>query len=118
MLQKLIKKKLDEYSLEEFYENEFVKLRKESNKYYEKNLQIKYQTHDKLNRYMDILPYKLTMTTTDGKTYNETNYFNGNYILGSNGMVDFLCCQGPLNNTFNDFWKVVLMNNVHTIICK
>jgi receptor-type tyrosine-protein phosphatase O len=69
-----------------------------------------------LNRYTDILPYEKNMATLDGKEFSGENYFNGNYILGWDNQVDFIATQGPLKQTYNDFWKVLLVNNIFTIV--
>ena len=58
----------------------------------------------------------LTNVTTDGKELRDDNYFNGNYILNKSGQVEFIACQGPLKNTVEDFWKMVMVNKVNSII--
>lgn len=72
----------------------------------------------KKNRYSDIFPMRMTMATTDGKVFNEQNYLNANYVLGPRGEVDFIGCQGPLENTFDDFWNMIRVNSVELIIGK
>ena len=104
--------------MEDKFDTEFDNLRQKSKKLYKTNKISQYEEHKNKNRYVDILSYKLTMATTDGKGYNGSNYFNGNYIVGQDGGVDYVACQGPLKNTFDDFWNVVLVNNIHTIVGK
>lgn len=70
------------------------------------------------NRYASCLPYSLNMVTTDGKGFNGPNYFNGNYILGVNGEVEFIATQGPIPESFNDVWNIIIKNKVHTIVGK
>jgi receptor-type tyrosine-protein phosphatase O len=58
------------------------------------------------------------MVTTDGKGFNGPNYFNGNYILGANNEVEFIATQGPIPDSFNDFWNIIILNKVHTMVGK
>ena len=58
------------------------------------------------------------MVTLDGKGYNGPNYFNGNYIVAKSGNVDFIATQGPLEQTVEDFWNVVMLNGVSSIVGK
>lgn len=60
----------------------------------------------------------LSLVTTDGEDYNSKNYINGNYILDKSGKTEFIACQGPLQNTTEDFWQMVLVNNVESIVGK
>lgn len=61
---------------------------------------------------------QINMATLDGKGYNGPNYFNGNYIVSKNGNVDIVATQGPLEQTTEDFWNVVMLNNVSMIVGK
>ena len=72
--------------------------------------------HISQNRYTDIIPNTLNMSTLDGKKYKKENYFNGNYIMDRDGKVNFIATQGPLEETTEDFWKMVILNDVKTIV--
>ena len=52
----------------------------------------------------------------DGKKYKNENYFNGNYIMDRDGKVDFIATQGPLEQTTENFWKMVILNDLNTIV--
>jgi protein tyrosine phosphatase len=104
--------------VEQILENEFYFLAKDSKKVYKKCKIEDSEAHIGKNRYKDINPMKLNMVTLDGKGYNGPNYFNGNYILGKDGNVDFIATQGPLKSTTEDFWNVVMLNCVPMIVGK
>ena len=61
-------------------------------------------------------PYTMNMATTDGKGFNGVNFYHGNYIIGPQNQVEVIASQGPLDNTVDDFWKIVIINNVYTVI--
>ena len=79
---------------------------------------IEYEEHIEKNRYPDIIPNSLNLSTLDGKAYADSNYFNGNYIMNREGKVNFIATQGPLRKTTEDFWNMIMLNNVNTIIGK
>ena len=59
---------------------------------------------------------ELTIATTNGHTFDRTNYFNGNYILDRPGRVQFIATQGPLEETTEDFWHMVVVNKSNFIV--
>jgi len=97
-------------------ENEFHELGEESTKLYDRLDVIDFEKHEKKNRYSSILPMSLTLVTLDGKEYSGHNYFNGNYVLNKKGQVEFIACQGPLKNTVEDFWTMIIKNKVNSIV--
>ena len=97
-------------------EEEFKQLEKESAPVYKSGKVIPCESHKSKNRYKNIAPLQVNMTTLDGNGYNGPNYFNGNYILGKSGNVDFIATQGPLEKTVEDFWNVVMLNGVSSVV--
>ncbi|XP_041934315.1 receptor-type tyrosine-protein phosphatase O isoform X2 [Alosa sapidissima] len=69
------------------------------------------------NRYTNILPYDfsrvklITMHNDEG-----LDYINANYIPGYNSPREYIATQGPLPETRNDFWKMVLQQKSHIVV--
>ncbi|XP_069084560.1 receptor-type tyrosine-protein phosphatase O isoform X2 [Pleurodeles waltl] len=69
------------------------------------------------NRYTNILPYDfsrvkiVSMNEEDG-----TDYINANYLPGYNSPQEYIATQGPLPETRNDFWKMILQQKSKIIV--
>nr|XP_021484029.1 tyrosine-protein phosphatase non-receptor type 20 isoform X2 [Meriones unguiculatus] len=65
------------------------------------------------NRYRDILPYDSTRVPL-GKN---KDYINASYIKIVNGEEEYfyIATQGPLPDTIQDFWQMVMENNCNVI---
>lgn len=69
------------------------------------------------NRYTNILPYDfsrvkiMSMHTDEG-----SDYINANYIPGYRSPKEYIATQGPLPETRNDFWKMVLQQKSPIIV--
>ena len=57
------------------------------------------------NRWGNIIALEKTRVHLDGRT-PDTDYINANYIDVGDG-EEFIACQAPLPNTFDDFWWMV-----------
>lgn len=66
------------------------------------------------NRYTDVLPYDDTRVRLMGVA----DYINADHVRKSVGGHDYwyLCSQGPLDATLNDFWRMVWEQNVRIIV--
>ncbi|XP_078353190.1 receptor-type tyrosine-protein phosphatase S-like [Oculina patagonica] len=69
------------------------------------------------NRYKNIIPYdhtRVTLAEVDG--YPGSDYINANFIDGYNHHCKFIATQGPVANTFGDFWRTVWDQGVCVIV--
>ncbi|EGR28056.1 protein-tyrosine phosphatase protein, putative, partial [Ichthyophthirius multifiliis] len=74
------------------------------------------------NRYCDIIPYKSTVVQVSGDSDKE-KYINANYIYTTfpyRSSNYYIATQGPLNQTFDNFWKMIWEHESRVIImlCK
>lgn len=69
------------------------------------------------NRYTNILPYdfsRVQLVTTEEE--DDADYINANYIPGYNSLQEYIATQGPLPDTRNDFWKMILQQKSQIIV--
>ncbi|XP_037556992.1 receptor-type tyrosine-protein phosphatase mu-like isoform X2 [Dermacentor silvarum] len=65
------------------------------------------------NRYADLLPYDDTRVILHPlKNDPSSDYINANYINGYHKPKAFICTQGPVEKTVNDFWRMVWQEEV------
>ncbi|KAL6641809.1 hypothetical protein ACP70R_019990 [Stipagrostis hirtigluma subsp. patula] len=69
------------------------------------------------NRYIDILPFDDTRVRLTSQTSNG-DYINASYTKATedNRVATFISTQGPLVNTFEDFWQMVWENQCPAIV--
>ncbi|PSN57248.1 hypothetical protein C0J52_02540 [Blattella germanica] len=60
------------------------------------------------NRYCNILPYLVDGDPT-------SHYINASFIKGYSVDIEYIACQGPLEDTCQDFWRMVYQHDVHVI---
>uniref|UniRef100_A0A671SF47 Receptor-type tyrosine-protein phosphatase O-like n=1 Tax=Sinocyclocheilus anshuiensis TaxID=1608454 RepID=A0A671SF47_9TELE len=69
------------------------------------------------NRYTNILPYDFSRVKLISLHNDEgSDYINANYIPGYNSTHEFIATQGPLPETRNDFWRMVLQQKSHIVV--
>ncbi|KAB5542115.1 hypothetical protein PHYPO_G00087720 [Pangasianodon hypophthalmus] len=69
------------------------------------------------NRYTNILPYDFSRVKLISMHNDEgSDYINANYIPGYKSPREYIATQGPLPETRNDFWKMVMQQNSHVIV--
>ncbi|TNM86931.1 hypothetical protein fugu_007161 [Takifugu bimaculatus] len=69
------------------------------------------------NRYPYILPYdhcRVRLSVQNSLPHSD--YINANFVPGGGSERDFICTQGPLQNTLVDFWRMVWEQNVRVIV--
>ncbi|KAJ8373850.1 hypothetical protein SKAU_G00044300 [Synaphobranchus kaupii] len=69
------------------------------------------------NRYTNILPYDFSRVKLVSMHNDEgSDYINANYIPGYKSSREYIATQGPLPETRNDFWKMVLQQKCRVIV--
>ncbi|KAL1455691.1 hypothetical protein WDU94_009768 [Cyamophila willieti] len=69
------------------------------------------------NRYPDIKAYDQTrvrLTPVDGVPGSD--YINANFVLGYKELKKFICAQGPMEHTVNDFWRMIWEQHLEIVI--
>ncbi|XP_035257894.1 receptor-type tyrosine-protein phosphatase O isoform X3 [Anguilla anguilla] len=69
------------------------------------------------NRYTNILPYDFSRVKLISMHNDEgSDYINANYIPGYKSPREYIATQGPLPETRNDFWKMVLQQKCRVVV--
>ncbi|XP_057299165.1 receptor-type tyrosine-protein phosphatase delta-like [Hydractinia symbiolongicarpus] len=69
------------------------------------------------NRFLNILPYdknRVKLLPIAGS--RQSDYINASIIDGFQQKNAFIATQAPIENTVNDFWRMILEQNVHIIV--
>jgi protein tyrosine phosphatase len=75
---------------------------------------VRYHPHQAFkNRYRDIECHEPTRVILKGRP-EEENYIHANWATA--GKQRYICCQGPLGHTIDDFWYMVATEKVGAII--
>jgi protein tyrosine phosphatase len=71
----------------------------------------------KFNRYSDIIPFDRNRIKLHSKrSGNSTDYINASYIEAPQKLRSYIATQGPLENTFEDFWCMVWEQHSRVIV--
>ncbi|XP_050313580.1 tyrosine-protein phosphatase 69D isoform X2 [Anthonomus grandis grandis] len=69
------------------------------------------------NRYPDIKAYDQTrvkLSQVDGIAGSD--YINANFVMGYKERKKFICAQGPMDTTVNDFWRMIWEQHLEMIL--
>ncbi|CAK9304032.1 unnamed protein product [Gordionus sp. m RMFG-2023] len=69
-----------------------------------------------LNRYMNILPYDLTIVPIPPHPNNLQGYINASFISIKTHLRKFIACQAPMSSTLADFWLMIWHHRCPKII--
>lgn len=73
------------------------------------------------NRYIDVVPFdntRVVLNSTKGNKSMENGYINASFVTTatSRNVSRFIATQGPLPETFRDFWKMVIQYHCPVIV--
>jgi len=70
------------------------------------------------NRYSNVLPFEKTRVVLAASGPDGSDYINASYVSGETPGSEraYICTQGPMKNTCNDFWQMVWEQNTSTIV--
>ncbi|GAB6022199.1 hypothetical protein CHUAL_006334 [Chamberlinius hualienensis] len=73
--------------------------------------------NQKKNRYGNILPYDMTRVRLEPlQNQPDTDYINASFVDGYDKPKVYIATQGPKENTFQDFWRMVWQENAAVIV--
>ncbi|GAB0089763.1 tyrosine-protein phosphatase 69D-like [Sergentomyia squamirostris] len=69
------------------------------------------------NRYPDIKAYDQTRVKLSNiNSIIGSDYINANFVLGYKERKKFICAQGPMDGTVNDFWRMIWEQHLEIIV--
>ncbi|VEN39033.1 unnamed protein product [Callosobruchus maculatus] len=69
------------------------------------------------NRYPDIKAYDQTrVKLAQVDSIAGSDYINANYVMGYKERKKFICAQGPMDTTVNEFWRMIWEQNLELIL--
>lgn len=69
------------------------------------------------NRYPDIKAYDQTRVRLAERNGTiGSDYINANFVLGYKERKKFICAQGPMDSTVNDFWRMIWEQHLEIIV--
>ncbi|CAH1103184.1 unnamed protein product [Psylliodes chrysocephalus] len=69
------------------------------------------------NRYPDIKAYDQTrVKLTQVDSIAGSDYINANYVMGYKERKKFICAQGPMDTTVNEFWRMIWEQHLELIL--
>ncbi|RDD42223.1 Receptor-type tyrosine-protein phosphatase delta [Trichoplax sp. H2] len=75
------------------------------------------ESNQSKNRYSSVLPYDYSRVVLQEKDdIPGSDYINASYIQGHKKENAYIACQAPLEDTVNDFWRMIWEQNSSSII--
>ncbi|KAH8288061.1 hypothetical protein KR018_011091, partial [Drosophila ironensis] len=69
------------------------------------------------NRYPDIKAYDQTrVKLAPINALQTTDYINANFVIGYKERKKFICAQGPMESTIDDFWRMIWEQHLEIIV--
>ncbi|KAI8122637.1 Tyrosine-protein phosphatase 69D [Lucilia cuprina] len=69
------------------------------------------------NRYPDIKAYDQTrVKLSQINGIHGSDYINANFVIGYKERKKFICAQGPMDSTINDFWRMIWEQHLEIIV--
>lgn len=68
------------------------------------------------NRAKALMPVERSRVCLTASDSNSTGYVNASYVTGHHRCREFIVAQTPLSSTVEDFWRMVLENDVRTVV--
>ncbi|KAL6864475.1 hypothetical protein J3F83DRAFT_761831 [Trichoderma novae-zelandiae] len=68
------------------------------------------------NRYKDILPFEHARVKLQNRPEGSCDYVNASHLTASRSNKRYIASQGPLPDTFEDFWSVIWEQDVRVIV--
>ncbi|XP_076262498.1 protein tyrosine phosphatase 69D isoform X2 [Rhynchophorus ferrugineus] len=69
------------------------------------------------NRYPDIKAYDQTrVKLSQVDSVAGSDYINANYVMGYKERKKFICAQGPMDTSVNDFWRMIWEQHLEMIL--
>ncbi|XP_014090961.2 tyrosine-protein phosphatase 69D isoform X2 [Bactrocera oleae] len=69
------------------------------------------------NRYPDIKAYDQTrVKLSQINGIQGSDYINANFVIGYRERKKFICAQGPMESTVNDFWRMIWEQHLEIIV--
>ncbi|KAL7931728.1 hypothetical protein V8C35DRAFT_108823 [Trichoderma chlorosporum] len=68
------------------------------------------------NRYKDILPFEHARVKLQNKPEGACDYVNASHLTAKRSNKRYIASQGPLPDTFEDFWSVIWEQDVRVIV--
>ncbi|CAG9828512.1 unnamed protein product [Diabrotica balteata] len=69
------------------------------------------------NRYPDIKSYDQTrVKLSQVDSIAGSDYINANYVMGYKERKKFICAQGPMDTTVNEFWRMIWEQHLELIL--
>ena len=81
------------------------------------NFLFRQKANSNKNRYTDVLCYDYTRVILKPIDNDPTtDFINASYVNSYQQKLGYIACQGPLQKTGGDFWRMIWQENVRVIV--